>query len=344
MRIQSSTINLDSSHQLTESRTAKESLTVWQVGGPRLTLVQEDIGVSLTLSREANSLLSSAAQPIKTEESDELSLSDEDKLKIKLIESFVKNLTGKEIKIKVPLIKLKEQQAPPIAAGNAAPRVGWGLVYQAQEEIYEKESLSFAANGVITTTDGREIDLDLQFSMSREFYQQTNLSLRMGDAAKIDPLVINFSGTAPQLTAAKYTFDLDNNGTLDQISFLQEGSGFLAWDKNGDNIINNGGELFGPESGNGFADLAHHDSDSNNWIDENDPIFSRLRIWVKNAQGQDQLLALGQVGIGAIYLGHIQTPFALKNGAELQGEIQASGIFLSESGTAGTIQHIDLAV
>ena len=54
---------------------------------------------------------------------------------------------------------------------------------------------------------------------------------------------------------------------------------FLALDLNGDGRINNGSELFGALSGNGFADLAQYDSDANGWIDENDEIFQRLKVW-----------------------------------------------------------------
>ena len=36
---------------------------------------------------------------------------------------------------------------------------------------------------------------------------------------------------------------------------MEDGSRFLALDKNNDGIINNGSELFGTESGNGFIDL-----------------------------------------------------------------------------------------
>jgi hypothetical protein len=31
--------------------------------------------------------------------------------------------------------------------------------------------------------------------------------------------------------------------------------------------------LFGPQTGNGFAELAEYDEDKNNWIDENDSIY-----------------------------------------------------------------------
>ncbi len=41
------------------------------------------------------------------------------------------------------------------------------------------------------------------------------------------------------------------------------------------NKINDGSELFGTSSGDGFKDLATYDEDENGWIDENDSIFSK---------------------------------------------------------------------
>jgi len=335
MKIQTSEIKMQSSHNLLESRNSSESLTVWQEKN------DSPAPVVLELSQKAKNLMAAAPQSLNQEETEELSLSDEDKMMIKLIESFIKNLTGKEVKLKVPNLKLKIHNSP-----NTSPqgRLGGGVIYTAHEEVYEKENLNFSALGRIITEDGREISFDLELNISREFYSRTDFSLRMGDAAKIDPLVINYGGGAPRLSTTKFTFDLDCDGSEEQISFLLGGSGFLALDKNNDNTINDGSELFGPLSGNGFADLARFDEDGNNWIDENDPIFSRLRIWTKDEEGRDKLLVLGQVGIGAIYLGHLETPFALKDGSQLLGEVRASGIFLLEDGTAGTVQHIDLAI
>jgi hypothetical protein len=49
--------------------------------------------------------------------------------------------------------------------------------------------------------------------------------------------------------------------------------------------------------------------------------------------------------VGAIYLGHIETPFLLKdaNNSTL-GAVRDSGIFLQENGGVGTIQQLDLVV
>jgi len=157
-------------------------------------------------------------------------------------------------------------------------------------------------------------------------------------------LALNFSGVA-ELTARRFSFDIDSDGRFDQIAFVGANSGFLALDRNRDGAINDGRELFGPATGQGFAELAEYDADGNQWIDENDPIYQNLRIWSKDAEGRDQLLALGQRGVGAIYLGHISTPFSFKDSQNaLLGQLQDSRIFMRENGAAGVIQQIDLSV
>lgn len=214
-----------------------------------------------------------------------------------------------------------------------------------RHEIYqESEKMSFAARGIIKTADGKEIDFSTELNMSREFVSATTTTVTQEWQLK-DPLVINFDGPAAQLTDTKFSFDLDSDGVLDQISFLKPGSGFLALDQNQDGIVNNGSELFGTFSGNGFADLAKFDLDQNGWIDENDSVYENLRIWTKDEDGKDVLFALGQKGIGAIYLGNIDTQFSIKDAAnQSQGEIRKTGIFLKEDGLVGTVQQIDLVV
>jgi len=98
-------------------------------------------------------------------------------------------------------------------------------------------------------------------------------------------------------------------------------------------------------SGQGFAELSAYDQDGNQWLDENDAIYQSLRIWSKDAEGRDQLVALGERGVGAIYLGHVTTPFSLRDSEnQLLGQVRDSGVFLGENGGAGTIQQVDLSV
>ena len=205
------------------------------------------------------------------------------------------------------------------------------------ERYSESESFSFSTAGVIKT-DSQEINIDIDFSMSRSFVVENRIDTGM----VFDPLVINYNGELPELSETRFSFDLDNDGEEDQISELKKGSGFLALDKNEDGKINQGSELFGTILGNGFEELAEYDDDNNNWIDENDAIWNKLRIWNGGQSEQRELLAIGEVGVGAIYLDAMQGDFTYKTAQnETLGELRASGIYLQESGIAGTISQID---
>ena len=179
--------------------------------------------------------------------------------------------------------------------------------------------------------------------MSRAYVEETSVSLREGDAVRKDPLVINFDGSGAQLTDMQFAFDLDVDGQRENIAFVSSGSGFLALDKNGDGKVNDGAELFGARSGNGFADLAQYDQDGNQWIDENDAVYNQLRIWQKDASGQDSLRTLAQAGVGALHLGQVASPFSINTATNQSlGLVRSSGVFLYESGQAGALQQLDL--
>ena len=267
-------------------------------------------------------------------------------LTMQIVRRMLKEITGQELNVfspdelqgKVGEVSYQEPiQAPVQATDNSV-----GLVYQRSMSYFESESMSFNAEGSITTKDGQNIAFSVSVSMSRSFYVESNLSVRTGNEAKTDPLVINFEGNAAELTTTHFEFDIDANGSLDQIAMLKSGSGMLALDKNQDGVINDGSELFGPRTGNGFEELAAYDEDNNQFIDEADSIYKQLRIWLRHSDGSQQLMALGEKNVGAIYLGHLTTPFQLKdeNNASL-GEVASSGIYLTEQGSVGTIQQIN---
>lgn len=270
-------------------------------------------------------------------------------LSIQIIRRLFKEITGQELKLFSPdqlrddVEKLSVQE--PLASPSQASDNQIGLVYQRSMSYYESETLAFNAEGSITTKDGRSIAFSVSLSMSRSFYVEQHLSLRAGAEAKIDPLVINFDGDAAELGTNRFEFDIDADGSLDQIAVLKSNSGMLALDKNQDGVINDGSELFGPQTGNGFTELAAYDEDGNQFIDEADSIYQQLRIWFRHADGSEQLVALGEKNVGAIYLGHLTSPFQLKdaNNASL-GEVVSSGIYLSEQGTVGTVQQINFTV
>lgn len=229
--------------------------------------------------------------------------------------------------------------------GLSAGKTLWTRQTYASSFMSEKECTTFASTGVAKTEDGREISFHVDLSMSREFMQKSESFTEQTGYFFTDPLVVNLSGNPASLSDQKFFFDLDADGKEEQISSLNSGSGFLALDKNGDGTINDGNELFGTKSGDGFADLAAYDKDQNGWIDENDSVWNDLKIWTKNEKGEDQLLSLKEAGVGAFFTGKADTQFSLNNeNNETNGMIRSTGVFLMENGAAGTLQHVDLVV
>lgn len=264
-----------------------------------------------------------------------------------ILKSLLEWLTGEKIEV-ADIEKMSREGGEGSNAarnGRGAPRAGFGLQYDRVDRYEERESMRFVTKGLVRTADGRQITISVNLSMSREFIQENRLSIRAGEALVKDPLVINFGGSAAQLTQTRFDFDLDSDGRAEKMPFVGAGSGLLALDRNGDGKINNGTELFGPQSGNGMAELAALDSDGNDWLDENDPDFARLSVWTKDAAGKDRLESLKTAGVGALYLESAATPFTIKDAQNTtQGQVRSTGVYLSETGTAGTIQQIDLAV
>lgn len=228
-------------------------------------------------------------------------------------------------------------------AGSAQP------VYQVNtltNQYYhrEEEHTAFSTTGMVKTADGRELSFNLEVAMSRSFEEYYEETYSTGMVTYCDPLVVNLDTNIAQVSDQKFFFDLDQDGEEEEISSLQSGSGFLALDLNGDGVINDGGELFGTQSGNGFADLAKYDKDGNGWIDEADEIWEKLLIWTKDEDGNDKLYHLSDLGVGAIGLGNVSTQFALNSEQNNQHNamIRNTGIFLYENGNVSTVQHLDL--
>lgn len=270
-------------------------------------------------------------------------------LKMSALMRMLEILTGKKFKFQEANPELRQGSNMPQLKATISFQPASQMGFRVTSQVYEYEAVSYSASGVVKTADGREINFDMEMNMSREFVEYMDVTAQFSTNLHnvCDPLVINYGGTAASLTDTKFSFDLDVDGNMDSISFAGAGSGFLALDKNGDGKINDGSELFGPQSGNGFNDLRAYDDDGNGWIDENDEIFSQLKVWVKDEHGNDKLFSLLEVDVGAIFLGELGTQFTLNGGTagsgDTNGYVRSTSFFLKEStGQAGTVQHVDL--
>lgn len=124
------------------------------------------------------------------------------------------------------------------------------------------------------------------------------------------PIVINIDGKGIKSTSIfeqSVKFDLLGIGHKVTTAWINPNSGFLVWNKNGDNDVTSVNDLFGgPDRMDGFFKLADLDKDKRGYIDKNDDIYTSLRIWVdKNVNGivdPGEIFTLSDLKIERIYV------------------------------------------
>ncbi len=134
--------------------------------------------------------------------------------------------------------------------------------------------------------------------------------------ACVSPIVIDVSKNAdykldPQV---RVQFDLDADGVADTVGWTKRNSSvaFLAYDRNGNGVIDDGRELFGnytrPDAGDGFTALAKDaGAVGQSEVNASHPIFAKLLLWRDaNQDGYSQTEeltpasdALEAVGLGS---------------------------------------------
>lgn len=312
MRIQESTVSLQSSHAL-----------------------QREQSFEIEISSAFRGIFAEAAAASQDDKAARAAALNEQAQQLlrDLIEAIMAAMDGKTCRQSE-----KEPATLPVGSASGRPRSydGGSRISLSEREC---ETTSVCGRGQVKTADGRRLDFSFNTDFSRSEFSRTDL-LHTASVRLKDPLILGFDGQAVDLSGQRIDFDLDADGEPEQIPGLGKGCGFLVFDQNGNGCADNGKELFGALSGDGFADLAALDEDGNGWIDEGDSAFARLGVW----RGEGYI-GLGRLGIGALYTGSTEAPFTLKNDErEVLGQIRAAGVYLNENGQVGRIHQVDLAV
>ncbi|MBU1107965.1 MAG: hypothetical protein KKB51_14930 [Candidatus Riflebacteria bacterium] len=187
------------------------------------------------------------------------------------------------------------------------------------------------------------MQLNLKFKQTTTAEGKTGLTLEDLGIIKVDPLVLDLSGEGINLTEAGKgaMFDITADGKLDSTAWVRGNTAMLVYDRNGNNTIDNGSELFGDQNGaaHGFAELAKYDGNGDKKIDFLDPIFKALKLYRDlNGDGKvdkSELQSLSEMGIKALNLGFMRT------NADINGNsLVLNGSFEREDGSTGQLADV----
>ena len=222
-----------------------------------------------------------------------------------------------------------------VASGPTQLRAG-GLQVMELTQTSESESCSFAASGNICLADGSARHFDVGYRVDR-----SEQSSHLGVAEFKDPLVLDFRESTTRMSLSGVDFDIDSDGKSERLRLPVGNSAILFDDRNHNDKADDGSELFGPQTGNGFAELAKLDGDGNGWIDGGDAAYADLKLWQIADDGKSVVRSLANAGIGALSIANVETPFAVKENGETVAQVGASGVWLGEQGGSGVVRQIN---
>ncbi|WP_407155060.1 calcium-binding protein [Bradyrhizobium sp. STM 3557] len=157
-----------------------------------------------------------------------------------------------------------------------------------------------------------------------------------------DPIVFDLNGDGVQLSslaASGVHFDYAGDGFAERTGWVAGDDGMLAIDANGNGKIDNGLELFGSSSEDGFAVLETFDSNGDGKIDAQDAGFNKLLIWRDlNQNGisdPGELQTLASTGITSISLDRRKL-----SGTNADNGLGYQASFVRADGTTGVAQTI----
>jgi Ca2+-binding RTX toxin-like protein len=229
--------------------------------------------------------------------------------------------------------------APLLAAGPLGWLAASGLVLSASMlgSAYSDEAADFVA--------GHLADLwDRGLEALRNRFQLAERTLSC-------PLVLDLDSNGV-ITSAEHVsaihFDHDGNGFAERTGWISPADGLLVHDLDGNGLIDHGGELFGNHSllpngtkaANGFHALMALDGNEDRWIDQHDPAWSQLRVWIdgnSNAVADPgEVVSLSSAGVLRLGADYEVSDFVDAHG---NGHLQL-GVFQASDGTLQSMHDV----
>ncbi len=206
---------------------------------------------------------------------------------------------------------------------------------------YESRTVTFEATGTIRTADGGEIGFSVGLVMESEFLSVGTQVLSEGNGFVSNPIVMDFDGTADDLTDKEFIFDADSDDRGEVGVPAGRGAGFISFHTRDDVGVDVQGLLSGRAVGKDAAFSGVH----NGWMGRSGSILKRLLAWMHAIGGDDRLRTPYDTDAKAAGPGTEKTGLLTKGDDETPGaRITGIGVYVSGTRITYTSRQVDLAV
>ncbi len=221
---------------------------------------------------------------------------------------------------------------------------------ETQTSVSQKDSLSLSSDAMaISITQQNTQSNSQQQSINQVTIEASSSRLLFSSVVvetpiqTTDPLAFDLDGNGIETTGIKQAinFDINGDGITEKTSFIGGNDAFLAYDKNGNGLIDNGKELFGDQHGaaNGFEELSKYDDNKDGVIDKNDAIYADLKLVSLGDNQQLKTSSLAEHSIQSINLDYANQHQAIN----YYDSIEQTGQFTRSDGSVGYTADIMLA-
>lgn len=181
----------------------------------------------IALSKEARKALSHMLKRCKDTDHGETKLDPKLMLIKTIIASFIRQAV-KEIRFREFSSIAKDTTALALSGqrnNSDAAQYSPTISLDAHYLYAETKSASFTLNGVIKTTDDQEITFEVDLNVERTLLVEKEISIESGDGDSNDQVVVDFEGTAAQLTNFSFELDLEIIDSNEDPSRTSKGRG-----------------------------------------------------------------------------------------------------------------------
>jgi hypothetical protein len=207
-----------------------------------------------------------------------------------------------------------------------------------------EQHLNYQVKGVLNIND-QVLSLNYSFSLSNT--HESYSKVEMSAAALKDPIILQFGSQGLGRIEGHKSFHINQDNTVDALPLFSGDVGYLVYDKSQNNQADDGSELFGPQTGQGFLELTALDSNKNGFIDAEDEQFEQLYLWQPSEDNSqaEQWLSLKEAKIQAISLSTSTTPFDFYDQqGKIEAQLRQSSFSISDNGIGRGVHQVDVRI